>query len=114
MVKRIVTGASYGLKDWLTQRVTAVMMVGYMLLLLVMVAILSPSGHDGWKALLGSGWMRIATFLFLTGLYWHAWVGIRNISMDYIHATGVRLFVQTGVILSLLFYTIWTADILWG
>lgn len=114
MVKRVVTGARYGLKDWLIQRVTALMMVAYVLLLLVMVSVWSPAGHDGWKALLAAGWMRIATFLFLAGLYWHAWVGMRNISMDYIHATRVRLFVQTGVILLLLFYTVWTADILWG
>ena len=114
MVKRIVTGAHYGLRDWLIQRVTAVMMVAYVLLLVGMVIVWAPAGYADWKLLLGNGWMRIATFLFMTGLYWHAWVGMRNISMDYIHATGVRLFVQAGVILSLLFYAVWTADILWG
>jgi succinate dehydrogenase / fumarate reductase membrane anchor subunit len=58
--------------------------------------------------------MRIASFLFLVSLFWHAWIGMRNILMDYVHATGVRLMLQILVILSLLFYTVWSAEILWA
>ena len=57
--------------------------------------------------------MRIAAFLFFVSRFGHAWIGIRNILMDYVHATGVRLMLQIFVILSLLFYTVWSAEILW-
>jgi succinate dehydrogenase / fumarate reductase membrane anchor subunit len=114
VVKRIVTGAHYGLRDWLAQRVTAVVMAAFVLLLAAMLMISPPHDYASWKALFSNRWMRIASFLFLVSLYWHAWIGIRNILMDYVRATGVRLTLQILVILSLLFYIIWSVEILWS
>ncbi len=116
MVKRTVrltTGANYGLRDWLGQRVTAVVMAVFILCLAGGLLVAPPQGYAGWKALFANQWMRIAAFLFLVTLFWHAWIGVRNILMDYVHATGVRLTLQILVILSLLFYTVWSAEILW-
>jgi succinate dehydrogenase / fumarate reductase, membrane anchor subunit len=114
VVKRIITGAHYGLRDWLIQRVTAVVMAAFILLLAAMLLISPPHDYASWKAIFGNRWMRIASFLFLVSLYWHAWIGMRNILMDYVHATGIRLTLQILVILSLLFYTIWSVEILWS
>jgi succinate dehydrogenase / fumarate reductase membrane anchor subunit len=117
MVKRTVrltTGANYGLRDWLGQRVTAVVMAVFILCLAGGLLVAPPQGYAGWKALFANQWMRIAAFLFLVTLFWHAWIGVRNILMDYVHATGVRLTLQILVILSLLFYTVWSAEILWS
>lgn len=114
MVKRIVTGAHYGLRDWLAQRVTAVVMAIYILLLAVVLLVSAPPDHTAWKALFSEQWMRIASFLFFVSLCWHAWIGVRNILMDYVHATGIRLTLQVLVILSLLFYAVWSVDILWS
>jgi succinate dehydrogenase / fumarate reductase membrane anchor subunit len=117
MVKRTVrltTGANYGLRDWLGQRVTAVVMAVFILCLAGWLLVAPPQGYAGWKALFANQWMRIAAFLFLVTLFWHAWIGVRNILMDYVHATGVRLTLQILVILSLLFYTVWSAEILWS
>jgi succinate dehydrogenase / fumarate reductase membrane anchor subunit len=52
--------------------------------------------------------------MFVAALLYHAWVGMRDILMDYIHATGVRLTAQVAVGLALFFYLVWTASILWG
>jgi succinate dehydrogenase / fumarate reductase, membrane anchor subunit len=114
MVKRIVTGAHYGLRDWLAQRVTAVMMVVFIILLAAMLLISPPHDEASWKTMFSNRWMRIASFLFLVSLFWHAWVGMRNILMDYVHATGIRLMLQILIILSLLFYTVWSLEILWA
>jgi succinate dehydrogenase membrane anchor subunit len=117
MVKRpdrIVTGAHYGLKDWLIQRVSAVLMVVYITLLMVIVFISAPQDYMAWKTIFNNQWMRIATFLFLVSLFWHAWIGVRNVLMDYVHATAIRLTLQILVILSLLFYLVWSAEILWS
>jgi len=116
MVKRTVrltTGANYGLRDWLGQRVTAVVMAVFILCLAGGLLVAPPQGYAGWKAVFANQWMRIAAFLFLVSLFWHAWIGVRNILMDYVHATGVRLTLQILVILSLLFYIVWSAEILW-
>ena len=117
MVKRTVrltTGANYGLRDWLGQRVTAVVMAVFILCLAGGLLVAPPQGYAGWKAIFANQWMRIAAFLFFVSLFWHAWIGVRNILMDYVHATGVRLTLQILVILSLLFYTVWSAEILWS
>lgn len=117
MVKRldrIVTGAHYGLKDWLVQRVSAVLMALYLILLMMIAFFSMPLDYQVWKTIFNNQWMRIATFLFLASLFWHAWIGVRNVLMDYVHATAIRLTLQILVILSLLFYLVWSAEILWG
>ena len=112
MVNRIVTGAHYGLTDWLAQRVTAVVMAAYTVIAFLMVATGGTLGHAGLKALFAPQWFRILTLLFVASLLWHAWVGVRDILMDYIQPTGVRLSLQVLVILTLAIYGFWALAIL--
>ena len=114
MVKRVVTGAHYGLLDWLAQRVTATVMAVYILLLAALLLVSPPQDYAAWKALFANPWLRIASFLFLVSLYWHAWIGMRDILMDYIHATSIRLTIEILIILLLLFYSVWSVEILWS
>lgn len=111
---RIVTGAHYGLRDWLIQRVSAVFMIVYVFLFTVVIFTSTPQDHDAWKTIFSNQWLRIATFLFLACLFWHAWVGIRNILMDYVHVTSIRFTLHILVILSLLVYLVWSIEILWS
>jgi succinate dehydrogenase / fumarate reductase, membrane anchor subunit len=114
MVKRVVVGAHYGLRDWLAQRVTAVVMVVYTVIFVAALLTHSPVGFAQWKALFGGGVMRVLTMLFFLSLFYHAWIGVRDILMDYIQPTGVRLFLEVLVILALVGYAIWTISILWS
>ena len=114
MVNREVTGAHYGLRDWLAQRVTAVVMIVYTFLLLVMLLKMPQFDYVSWKALWSTPWMRFATLLFLLSLFLHAWIGMRNIFMDYIKHGGLRLVLYALVILSLIAYGAWAVQILWG
>lgn len=114
MVKRIVVGAHYGLRDWIVQRVTAVVMVVYALLLAAVLLPHPSFQHAEWKALFANQWIRIATLLFLSSLYLHAWIGVRDILMDYVQPTGARLTAQILVILVLLYYAVWSVQILWS
>lgn len=114
MVKRVVVGAHYGLTDWLAQRVTAVVMVVYTVIFLVALITSAPMGFPEWKALFIHGAMRVLTLLFFLSLFYHAWIGVRDILMDYIQPAGVRLFLEVLVIIALLGYAIWTISILWS
>ncbi len=114
MVKRIVVGAHYGLKDWLVQRVTALVMVLYTLLWLAIVLIHGGVDYALWQALFASGAFRIATLLFWLALLWHAWVGMRDVWMDYLKPTAVRLTVEALTVLILFAYAVWLLDLLWG
>jgi succinate dehydrogenase / fumarate reductase membrane anchor subunit len=107
-------GAHYGVGDWLLQRLTAMVMALYTLFALAFVAYGTPRTHADWKALFSGNFFRLFTMLFIVALLYHAWVGMRDILMDYLHATGVRLATQSAVGLVLLFYVIWSASILWG
>ena len=112
-MKRLVVGAHYGTRDWLAQRITALIMAVYMLLALAVFAARSPFTYESWKALFTQGWMRIATLLFAASLAWHAWVGVRDILMDYIKPDGLRLTLQVLTLLLLAIYVGWGIQILW-
>lgn len=114
MVDRIVTGAHYGLRDWLAQRVTAVLMVAYTLFMVAYVLLHPHLGYDQWTALFSSQVMRTFSLLFLLAVFLHAWIGVRDVVMDYVSSAGMRLAIYVVVILALLFYVIWGVQILWG
>lgn len=114
MVKRVVVGAHYGVRDWLIQRVTALVMASFSLLMLFIVLFHRPEHYGAWKSLLSQQWMRLASLLFLLSVFWHAWIGVRDILMDYVKWTGVRLALQVGVVLLLVVYSLWSIQILWS
>jgi succinate dehydrogenase / fumarate reductase membrane anchor subunit len=114
MVKRVVVGAHYGVRDWLIQRVTAFVMALFALLVLGIVLFDRPQHYGAWKGLLSQQWLRLASLLFLLAVFWHAWIGVRDILMDYVKPTGVRLALQVGVVLLLAAYTLWSIEILWS
>jgi len=51
--------------------------------------------------------------LFAISVAWHAWVGVRDILMDYIKPDGLRLGLQVGALLTIAAYVGWTVQILW-
>jgi succinate dehydrogenase / fumarate reductase membrane anchor subunit len=113
MVTRIVVGAHYGLKDWLAQRLTAVVMALYTLFMVVAVPLCASSGYEGWRAFMTGGLVRFASFLFIVCLCYHAWVGIRDIWMDYVKPTAVRLTLHVLTLLALVGCAGWAVQILW-
>jgi succinate dehydrogenase / fumarate reductase membrane anchor subunit len=112
-VKRLVVGAHYGLRDWLAQRITAALMAIYTVIVAAVVVMNSPLTYGVWRDLFTQGWMRVATLLFAVSLAWHAWVGVRDILMDYIQADGLRLTLQVLTLLLLAVYVAWAVQILW-
>ena len=113
MTKRVVTGAHYGLRDWLAQRITAVIMAVYSAIALVVFLSNKNITYGVWRGLFAEGWMRVATLLFMASLAWHAWVGMRDILMDYIKPDGLRLSLQVITLLTIAAYVGWTIQILW-
>ena len=114
MVDRVVTGAHYGLRDWLMQRITAVVMALYALAMAGWLLLHPGLNYDIWIALFSSSVVRTFSLLFLLAVYGHAWVGVRDIVMDYVKSAALRLAIYVVVILALLLYGIWSVQILWG
>ncbi|MCC6609287.1 MAG: succinate dehydrogenase, hydrophobic membrane anchor protein [Burkholderiales bacterium] len=113
MVKRIVVGAHYGFRDWLAQRITAAVMAAYTVVFVIAFAAAAPAGHAAWKAFFAQGWMRVASLLFFASLFYHAWIGVRDILMDYVKPVWLRLSLEVLAILALVGYAGWAVQILW-
>ena len=113
MVNRIVVGAHYGLKDWLAQRITGVVMAAYSVFFLGALLGMGDATYDSWHALFAGAFTRVFTLVFFVSLFYHAWVGVRDIFMDYIKPTGLRLALHSLVILALAGYAAWVAQALW-
>lgn len=114
MVERAIAGAHYGLRDWLAQRVTAIVMALYTLLFLALVIGAPKLDFAAWRLLFAPLSLKLATLLFLLSLYFHAWVGVRNIVMDYIKSGSLRLALYVIVIAVLIVYAGWSVQILWS
>ncbi len=114
MVNRVVTGAHYGLRDWIMQRVTALVMVTYVLFIAGWLLLGSSVDYDAWTGLFANNVVRSFSLLFLLALYCHAWIGMRDVVMDYIKVAHLRLALHVAVILALIMYLIWSVQILWG
>jgi succinate dehydrogenase / fumarate reductase membrane anchor subunit len=113
MVKRVIVGAHYGIRDWLAQRITAAIMAVYTLLAIAVLVPKLPLTYESWKALFSHGGVRVATLLLVVSLAWHAWVGVRDILMDYIKHDGLRLALQVLTVVLLAGYVSWAIEILW-
>ena len=113
MTQRIVTGAHYGLRDWLAQRISAAIMAVYMVIVVTGLLGSTPFSYQIWHGIFAHSWMRIATLLFVVSLAWHAWVGMRDILMDYVKPDGLRLALQILILLTTAAYVAWAVEILW-
>ena len=114
VTRRSAVGAHYGLTDWLIQRLTAVVMALYTLLLLALALWHGGVDHALWTDLFAHGGFKLASFLFMVALLYHAWIGVRDILMDYIKPAGVRLLLETVTVVVLIGYLGWTLQLLWG
>jgi len=114
MLNRIVTGAHYGLRDWLIQRITAVVMVLYTLgivgYLLFSQCLITTPGHCCFQAM----WYAPSLSYSCSAFFIMPGSCVRDIVMDYVNPVLVRLTIHVLVILTLLLYTIWSVQILWG
>ncbi|KQY01662.1 MULTISPECIES: succinate dehydrogenase, hydrophobic membrane anchor protein [Massilia] len=112
--RRLVVGAHYGMRDWLAQRVTAIVMVVFTVILLVSFLTGQNFTYEGWAGLFARQWFKLFTMVTFFGLFYHVWVGIRDIWMDYVKPVGIRLTLQIATVLWLLACAAWTVQILWS
>jgi succinate dehydrogenase / fumarate reductase membrane anchor subunit len=111
--KRLVVGAHYGLKEWIMQRITACVMVVFTVVLLVDYCITGNASYEGWSALFANPFMKLLTLLTFLSLFYHAWIGIRDIWMDYIKPLSIRLTLQALTVLYLIACAAYAVQILW-
>ena len=108
------SGAHTGTGTWLLQRATAVVMALGVPLLAWQIIAAAPLDYATWRAVFAPLWMRLVMLIFTVAVALHAWVGMRDILMDYVRHTGVRLALTLAVIVTLAACVLWMAAVLWG
>jgi succinate dehydrogenase / fumarate reductase, membrane anchor subunit len=103
-----------GLRDWLTQRVSAVYLGAYVAFLTIYFLMHSNLSYDQWQMLFSSLWMQIGTILALVFIGLHAWIGLSIVATDYIKPACIRLGVLGLVLIALFAYIVWGIAILWS
>ena len=73
-----------GLPAWLVQRLSALYMVLFCLLLSVTWIIHAPLDYEKWHLLFSRPVTGVAVALFFIALLSHIWVGIRDVILDYL------------------------------
>lgn len=130
--KRVVVGAHYGLRDWLSQRITAALMGLFTIALLLQYIwpwyvrdakgerikdlaghYVTVDGYDKWAGIFSTQWMKVLTFVIIVSLAWHAWVGMRDVWMDYVKPVGARLVLQVFTLVWLVGCAGWAIQVLW-
>jgi len=113
MVRKTIVGAHYGLRDWMAQRITAAVMALFTIIMAAALLRGAAADYQTWAGFMSGGAIRFAAFIFIVSVCWHAWVGVRDIWMDYVKHTGVRLFLHVATLLALIGEAGWAAQVLW-
>lgn len=101
-----------GARAWLLQRLTAVYMLLFLVLVLARFAADAPSTYEAWRNWVAAAGMRVAILLFVAAVLLHAWVGLRDVAMDYVHPPALRIGVLALVSAGLAAAGAWMALVL--
>ena len=111
--RRIVVGAHYGLRDWMAQRATSLLMAIFTVVVVAQVLFGGPLDYYRWAAIFSAQWMKVLTFVVIVSLMVHVWVGMRDIWMDYVKPVVARLALDMATIVWLVGCAGWAIQVLW-
>lgn len=98
-----------GFRPWFWQRLSAVYLAGFVLFVAGRLIWFPVTDYGQWHDWLASPLMWMATALFFIALLMHAWVGARDVVLDYIKPDGLRLMMLVGLGGFLLALGLWAA-----
>ena len=102
------------LQGWLAQRITAALMAVFTLIVLLQVIFnKGVMGYDKWAGIFASQPMKVLTFVVILALAWHVLLGMKEIYMDYIKPTGLRLALKVFTVLWLVGCAGYGIQVLW-
>ncbi|MCG6895558.1 MAG: succinate dehydrogenase, hydrophobic membrane anchor protein [Thiocapsa sp.] len=96
-----------GLMAWVVQRATSVYLAIFLTYLLVHFVFNAPAGHAALVNWVAHPVVALSLLLFVPVLLAHAWVGIRDVLIDYVHNLGLRLGLLTLVAFTFIASGLW-------
>jgi len=111
-VVQFMSGVLTGLRAWLLQRASAVYLLLFVLFMPVVVIYKKPDSIDAWQAFVYSPVVTITWILFFVSLFAHAWVGIRDVLIDYVHSFAIRSLLLSVLVIYLMAMMFWILKVL--
>jgi succinate dehydrogenase / fumarate reductase membrane anchor subunit len=111
---RHVGGARRGLDMWLLQRASALYMAVFLAVFLILFLTAGSMDFSAWRGLFVPTAMKVGGLLFVAALLTHAWIGLREIFIDYVHFLVPRLALYLVFGAIYLGCLVWAVDILWS
>jgi succinate dehydrogenase / fumarate reductase membrane anchor subunit len=103
-----------GLRAWLWQRLSAVYMLAYLIYAGISLVYDPPRSYAEWRGWMADPLAGLATALFFASLLVHAWVGTRDVIIDYVRALAARLTLLTLAGLALAGAGLWVLKTLYS
>lgn len=100
------------MKAWLLQRLSALYMAVFTVTFIAVLLLSPPLTFEQWQAWMRSTPMALATTLFFLALLVHAWVGMRDVFIDYIKPFTLRLALLNFLALGLIVMALWVVRVL--
>ncbi len=114
MVSSVLGANHQALRDWVIQRITAVL-IALCVLGLGYYFVRHPHfSFVEWRMLFAPTGMKVLTLLIVLALAFHAWVGIWTVVTDYVKSASLRFLIHITVILVLLACFLWSLLIVWS
>lgn len=86
-----------GLRPWIIQRISAVIIALFIIYFALTLLFFNPLTVADWPGWVASPFNNIGLGLFLVAVLWHAWIGVRDVVLDYIHNVVIRMLALTIV-----------------
>ncbi len=101
-----------GFRAWLWQRVTAIYLGGFAAYLVIRWAAAPFDDAASLRAWLGGTPVWIGFVVFTVAVLLHAWIGIRDVILDYVKPPVLRLLMLVLTALFLMIHGAWAARLL--
>lgn len=101
-----------GVRDWVLQRISAVVLAVYSLVI-VGFFLFNDVTYESWRTFMMCLPMKLFSLVAILSLVFHAWVGMWTVFTDYVKSSGLRLLLQSAVIVTILLYLFWGVMIFW-
>jgi len=101
-----------GLRPWVVQRVSAVYIVLFILYAMVCFFTADTIAFTPWREWLYHPFNTSVVGIFVIALLFHAWIGMRDVVLDYVHNIMLRMFILALLVGILLGSGLWVFRIL--
>lgn len=101
-----------GQRAFVVQRLSALVLLAFVAAGALRLALGSPLRLAEWQAWAAQPLAAATLALLAAALFAHAWVGIRDVLLDYVKPLSLRLSLLAAAALALLLLAGWTALIL--